>query len=154
MLVLFAGLAAGGFFVVHQKMLTRRCAGNLHRIYSALEMYEIDHGTLPRLAFFPDDPKQDNDSLAAALQPYGAGSDVCVCPAAPAYHRSLGLTYLWNVQLNGRKLHPPGPPTWMLVELDALSDQIPPPHLGRFNILYTDGQVRRSKIPPPDLRGP
>lgn len=151
---LVAGLAGIVLHVAAQKMAQRHCKANLLRIYTALEMYEIDHGTLPRLAFYPDDPKQDRDSLLSVLQPYGAEPETYVCPASPPCHRETGLTYLWNVQLNGKKLRTPGPPTWMLVELNALSDQVPPSHRGRYNILYTDGQVRRSRTPPGDLRGP
>ena len=147
------GLAAGIYAFVHQNMLGKRCANNLRSIYAALEMFEVDRGTLPRAAFFPDDPKQDNDSLLVVLQPYRTQSDIYLCPAAPAVQKNAGLTYVWNVQLNGRKLHGSGPPMWMLVELNALSDAVPAPHLGAYNILYTDGSVQRSKAPPKGLRG-
>ena len=137
---------------LHQRRLTRRCAEQLWHIYTALEMYEIDRGTLPRLAFFPNDPKQDADSLVTVIQPYAAAEGLTVCPAAPASQRALGLTYVWNVENNGHKLHPPGVPKWMLVEIQALSESVPAPHEGRYHILYTDGQVELSKNPPPDLR--
>lgn len=147
------GLAAGIYTAVHQNMLTKKCANNLRNIYTALENFEVDRGTLPRAAFYPDDPKQDNDSLLVALQPYRAQSDLYICPAAPAVQKDTGLTYVWNVQLNGRKMHVSGAPVWMIVELNALSDAVPAPHFGGYNILYTDGSVQRSKEPPKGLRG-
>jgi hypothetical protein len=131
-----------------------RCARNLRRIYSWLEMYEIDRGTLPHLAMFPDEPRHDHDSLVTVLQAYGSGDDTFLCPAEPADLRQEGLTYLWNVQLNGKTLRSPKEPTWMLVEINALSQTVPAPHFGAYNILYTDGQVRREREPPLALREP
>ncbi|MBU1693610.1 MAG: prepilin-type N-terminal cleavage/methylation domain-containing protein [Verrucomicrobia bacterium] len=151
-LLILAGTVLTVTHQLHQRRLTRSCAEQLWHIYTALEMYEIDRGTLPRLAFFPNDPKQDADSLVTVIQPYAAVEGLTVCPAVPASQRALGLTYVWNVENNGRKLHPPGVPRWMLVEINALSESVPPPHQGRYHILYTDGQVELSKSPPPDLR--
>lgn len=151
-LVLIGLVAAAIGHVTRQQVLARRCADNLRKIYSALELHEIDRGTLPRLAFFPDDPKQDTDSLVVALQSYGTGGEIFVCPTAPESLRSLGLTYVWNVQLNGKKLRSSQPAEWMLVEINAMSEGVPPSHAGRYNILYSDGRVERSKVPPPGLR--
>lgn len=147
------GLAAGIYTVVHQNMLAKKCANNLRNIYTSLENFEIDRGTLPRAAFYPDDPKQDNDSLVVALQPYSTRQDMYICPTAPSVQKESGLTYVWNVQLNGRKLRGTGAPAWMMVELNALSDAVPTPHFGGYNILYADGSVLRSKTPPAGLRG-
>ena len=153
MAAVLIGLAAAIYTAIHQNMLTKKCANNLRNIYAALENFEIDRGTLPRAAFYPDDPKQDNDSLLVALQPYRVQPDLYICPTAPGVQKELGLTYVWNVQLNGRKLHGSGPPAWMIVELNALSDAVPAPHFGAYNILNTDGSVKRSKQPPAELRG-
>lgn len=150
--LLVAGLAAGIAYYVRQRVLQRRCAEHLHQVYSAIELYEIDRGTLPRLAFFPDEPKQDNDSMLVALRTYGTGEPVYVCPALPPRHRALGLTYVWNVQLNGKKLHGPGAPSWMLVEVSAVSRDVPAPHLGKYNVLYTDGSVQALRNAPPGLQ--
>ena len=152
-ILVLAGLGAGVGYFLRQHRVLKDCRNNLRRIYSALEMYEIERGTLPRLAFFPDDAKQDSDSLLTVLQPYGAGGHVCVCPASPSVHEAVGLTYVWNVQLNGRKLRG-GDPEWMLVEINALSPAVPAPHFGRYNILYTDGEVRLARHPPPGLQRP
>jgi len=149
LLICMAGII---YFFAHQVMMRKHCKKNLREIYKALELYEMDRGILPRLAFFPDDPKTDNDSLVVALKPYSPGGDIYVCPAAPAYHRALGLTYIWNTDLNGRKLQSSEAPTWVLTEMRALSPSVPKPHMGLYNILYTDGSVKKSKEPPPGLR--
>ena len=153
-LTALVAVAAGAYHLVYQSRLSRQCASNLRKIYSALETYEIDRGSLPRMAFYPDDPKQDNDSLIATLQPYGAGGAMYICPATPEMLRTTGLTYAWNVQLNGKKLRAPGAPSWMLIELNALSDNVPAPHLGNYNVLYSDGRVQPAREPPAGLRAP
>ena len=141
------------YFVLYQVSLQKDCAVHLGRLYRAMELYEIDRGTLPRLAFFPDDPKQDPDSLRVALEAYGADSGGCVCPTAPNIQTELGLTYVWNVKLNNRKMPRDEEPEWMLVEISALSVDVPAPHLGQYNVLYTDGKVRRVKYPLQELKG-
>lgn len=148
-------LGATTFFItrhLRERRLRRECRERLWKIYNALEMYEIDRGSLPHLSFFPDDPKQDPASLPVVLQPYINEDSFAVCPSAPPALREQGLTYVWNVELNGRKLHAPGVSKWMLVEIQALSGSVPPPHEGYYHILYSDGQVERSKNPPPDLQ--
>ncbi|MFH0908396.1 MAG: hypothetical protein V1929_06520 [bacterium] len=148
-------LAAVGalYYILYQASLQKECEVNLLRLHRAIEMYEVDRGTLPRLAFFPDDPKQDIDSLRVALEAYGADGIACLCPTAPDIQIELGLTYVWNVKLNNRKLPRDGDAEWMLVEISALSMDVPAPHLGQYNVLYTDGKVRRVKYPLQELRG-
>ena len=151
-LVMLGCLAALGWFAARQVMIRKQCKRNLYAIYNALEMYEMDRGTLPRLAFFPDKPQTDKDSPLVALRTYSSSPEIFICPAAPAYHQALGITYIWNVTLNGRKLHAAGSPTWMMTEMSALSENVPPPHLGVYNALYTDGHVRKLKKPPEALQ--
>lgn len=141
------------YYILYQARLQKECEDHLLRIYRAMEMYEIDRGTLPRLAFFPDDPKQDTDSLRVALEAYGADGPACLCPTAPDSQTELGLTYVWNVKLNNQKIPRGGEPEWMLVEISALSVDVPAPHLGQYNVLYTDGKVRRVKYPLQELKG-
>jgi hypothetical protein len=139
------------YYFLYQMSLQQACAKNLQQIRRSLELYEIDRGTLPRLAFYPDDAKQDQDSLRVVLEPYGADATVCQCPTLPDVLSDLGLTYVWNVRLNGKKT--PKEPTWMLVEIAALSQDVPAPHMGQYNVLYTDGKIRRVKNPLQVLEG-
>ena len=141
------------YYVLYQMSMQQVCTRNLEHLYRAVEMYEIDRGTLPRLAFFPDDAKQDRDSLRVVLEPYGGDPSACVCPTLPDVLTELGLTYVWNVKLNGKKIPRNGDPQWMLVEICALSPDVPAPHLGQYNVLYTDGKIRRVKNPLQDLEG-
>lgn len=147
-----AALALGS--VVHYKHARENAAAasaNLRQIYSALELHEIDKGRLPRLAFFPDNPLVDPDSLLVVLKRYGVNETMCRCPGAPASLQNLGLNYVWNVGLNGKQILEPGTRTWMLVNIHALSLKVPPPHLGNYSILYTDGTVEFSPVPPQEI---
>lgn len=145
-------IAACGALILRGYRRAETCRANLREIYAVLEMYEIENGTLPSLALFPDDPKNDEDSLRVFLESQGVSGDLCLCPTSPRVVRETGLSYLWNVNLNGKKLSGFKDPEWMIVEINALSDQVPAPHYGAYHILYTDGRVEASREPPPELR--
>lgn len=131
----------------------RECADNLRSVYRALEVYEIERGTLPSLAYFPDHPMEDSDSLRVVLEPYGLAPEKCVCPASHPVQRAEGLTYLWNVRLNGKRIPRGAQATWMLVDMNALSSDVPAPHWGGYHVLYSDGTVRRIRNPQRELPG-
>ena len=108
---------------------------------------------LPTLAYFPADPQTDADSLSVALESYGADARTCVCPAMHPVLRELGLTYIWNSSLSGKRLPRSGPPVWLLVEMTAIGSDLPPPHFGQFNVLFSDGTVHRVTSPLKELPG-
>ncbi len=127
------------------------CRQNLQQIHRLLERYEREHGHLPVLELFPEEPLADPSSLLAALAPLGLQAGQACCPTAPGVVRAHGLGYLWNTALNGSSLRHAGEPTWVLVDLQALDDRLAGPHFGHYHILYTDGRVERSTFPPPGL---
>jgi prepilin-type processing-associated H-X9-DG protein len=153
LLLLYVAVSALYRYLVALRVSTT-CAHHLRTIYRALERYEVDRGQLPAFDFFPDNPLEDPTSLFSLLGQHGVKADAFTCPAMPASYNHLGLTYVWNVRLSGRPLPRHGPPVWMLVEVTALGDgDVPPPHLGAFNVLYTDGSVRRVHHPLRELPG-
>lgn len=139
------------YYLLVQVSLSKDCSSNLRRIYRALELYETERGTLPRMAFFPDNPDEDPDSLRTVLETYGVNGTVTVCPSVHESLARLGLTYVWNARLNGRKF--PAEKTWLLVEINALSPDVPAPHYGRYNVLYSDGSVEQIGSPLMELPG-
>jgi hypothetical protein len=54
---------------------------------------------------------------------------------------------IWNVRLNGKKIPRGEERQWMLVEMNALSTDVPAPHLRRYNVLYSDGAVEQVRRP-------
>jgi type II secretory pathway pseudopilin PulG len=144
----------GIYRFVENRELAENTKNNLRMIYMALEWYEMEQGRLPDLAFFPDDPRHDNDSILVALAKYGVTEEMTICPKAPAALKDLGLNFIWNAKLNGRKLFEPGAREWMLVEMHALSERVPLPNPNGYTILYTDGKVEQTRNPPPGIRLP
>ncbi len=127
---------------------SEQCLSNLQAIYNVFELYEVENGMLPTLAFYPDDPMGDDDSLRLFVEKQGLDGDCCICPSSPGVIRGAGLSYIWNVELNGNKLSCMDMPIWMLVEVHVLSDQVPAPHRRHYHLLYTDGTIERiSKLP-------
>lgn len=153
--LLAIAVAVGGLFMLLSQNAKDRvsCDSNLKKVFRALELYEVDRGSLPTLAYFPSDPQNDADSIVVALESYGADSHICVCPAMHSVLRELGLTYIWNAALSGQHLHRNGPPVWVLVEMTAINSDLPTPHLGHYNVLFSDGTVRRVRDPLKELSG-
>lgn len=141
------------YYFLHRARQASHCAGHLKDIYRALELYELERGTLPNLAFFPDDPKQDPNSLRVVLESHGLTPDQCACPAAPRKLQDLGLTYVWNVRMSNRKLEKATPPPWLLVEIQSLSADVPVPHPNGYNVLFSDGSVQCLRQPLKELQG-
>ncbi len=129
------------------------CESRLQRIHRALELYEIERGTLPQLSFYPDDPREGPDSLRGALENYGVEYETCVCPRAPRLLREAGQTYLWNARLSGQKMPRGSTPVWMLVDMAALSSDVPAPHWDGYHVLFSDGSVKRVRDPQRELEG-
>lgn len=146
-------IVAALLFAMLQVRNTIVCSEHLRTIYRALELYEMERGALPNLAYFPDEPTEDNDSLRVVLEPYGLSSDRCICPAAHPIQINEGLTYLWNPALNSQRIPREGEPVWMVVDMNALSGDVPAPHLGRYNALFSDGTVKRIHDPRSELPG-
>ncbi|HMP73482.1 MAG TPA: hypothetical protein PKE55_09495 [Kiritimatiellia bacterium] len=154
LIALAAVLILGILSLLNSLSRSAKCAEQLRDIYLALELFELDKGSLPHLAFFPDDPLTDTDSLRVVLEEYGLRASSCVCPAAAPRLRDTGLTYIWNVRLNGANLQIENREReWMLIDAAALSADLPSPHLGGFNVLFTDGTVERIAMPLSLLRG-
>lgn len=155
-LLLIGALALVVMLLMHVLVQMRRtagCADNLKSIFRALELYEMERGVLPTLAYFPDHPMEDSDSLRVVLEPYGLAAHRCVCPQARDVQRNEGLTYIWNASLNGQRIPKGADRTWMLVDMNALTGDVPAPHMGRYNALMSDGTVERISDPLKELPG-
>jgi len=126
----------------------RGCIENLRSVYDAVRRYDEKRASLPDLAFFPSDVRRDLDSLLVVLEPHGLREAQCVCPSADRVLAETGITYVWNVSLNGRSLSSLEIPVWMMVEINALSASVPATHRGGYHVLYSDGRVEREINPP------
>jgi hypothetical protein len=154
LLLAASALALGALFFISGRLRERRqCVARLTDIHRALQLYEIERGTLPNLAFYPDDPREGPDGLRGALEHYGVEYETCVCPGEPKVLRETGQTYLWNAALSAQKMPRGATSVWMLVEASALSGDVPTPHWGGYHVLFSDGHVGTVRDPHHDLPG-
>ena len=127
----------------------KACENNLRQLYMGLEMLAMDSEGLPDAKFYAEDPKKDPKSLYNVL---GANyQPSLVCPVFPPSLKDRGCTYIYNDALAGQSLDsiPDANKTWLLTELNAVSDKIAVPHLRGFHVLYADGHIElTTKIPP------
>jgi len=141
------------YLVLIASSKTLACRENLARIYQSLEMYELAHGSLPRLAFFAEEPRSDSESICVVLESYGLSPETFVCPSAHPLVAKTGLSYIWNTRLNGRSMQDFYEKQWMLVEIEAISLDVNFPHFGACQVLYTDGSIERMRNPAGVLNG-
>jgi prepilin-type N-terminal cleavage/methylation domain-containing protein len=128
------------------------CRNNLRQIGQALLMMEMTHGRLPDAAFFPSKPKKDKDSIVVIMK--NCNSKLFVCPSAPEELAKKGLTFIWNDKCSGKASHriKDAKKTWLMVEVNAVSDKVPAPHPHGYNVLYADLQtIKTVKELPKDL---
>ena len=148
--LLFGALAWGLRSLAAERFARRECRRHLEQIYAALELYEAEKGRLPDLAFYPEDAFNDEGSLRVFLARRGFDPDLAVCPGTPAAVRRRGLSYVWNVKMNGARLAR-GRRRWLLTEISALSPDVPAPHMGHYFVLYSDGTIESAREAPPGL---
>ncbi|MCK4244809.1 MAG: type II secretion system protein [Candidatus Omnitrophica bacterium] len=129
------------------------CRNNLNQIRQALTIFMIENNDrLPSACFYPED-SSDPKSIANILYPYLRTRKVFICPSLPGQLRKKGITYIWNDQFNNQNPDhiPNRDKKWLMMEMTAVSEKIPPPHSKGYNILYLDGHIE-TKPRPPDLR--
>ena len=136
---------------VNSQAVQARCAANLKAVYGLLKRYDAKHGGLPRATFFPENPRTDPDSLVVLLGKE-AGPHL-VCPTCgPDFHR-LGLNYVWNEKLSGKRLSniKDASKTWLMMDFVGTHTYMVRNrfcgHLGKVNVLYADGTVRHGGAP-------
>jgi prepilin-type processing-associated H-X9-DG protein/prepilin-type N-terminal cleavage/methylation domain-containing protein len=127
------------------------CRNNLEQIWQALVMYDMNGGGLPKAVFYPKNPKTDANSLENVLDQ--AYRPMLVCPVFPSALKDTGLTYIYNDKFAGKPIDsiPDPNKTWIVTEMNAVSDKIPMPHPGGFNILYADGHIAATKTIPQEF---
>ena len=124
------------------------CRSNLTQIYKAVELFALENDTLPSLAFYPESVERGSDSLIHALRGYGLDPIYAICPVSPDPVYWKGLSYVWNPSLNGKRFEDILDPIWMIVDIQAISDEVPPPHFGSYLVLYSDGSIVETQEPP------
>jgi type II secretory pathway pseudopilin PulG len=129
----------------------------MKQIYMAVTMYADDNdGRLPRADLYPDlrrDPQaclRSPKSIRRILSGYAPDAKLWVSSAAPDKFQKAGLTYVWNVGVNGKQLDSLPGRTWLLMDMNAAGYVIPDliPRADSYLVLYSDGSVKLEHVPP------
>ena len=135
------GGGAGVYTNAKNKAYEVACQSNLKQFNTALELFIMDNGTLPSAKFFPEKPDEDTKSIKVILKAQGVPGEIFVCPSASDDLKKIGLTYIWNDELNGKSPDtlPDAGKTWLMVDMNAVTEKVSPAHRDGYNVLYADG---------------
>lgn len=132
-------LSLGVYTAAMQRGKATDCINNLKQIYQAIVMFEQDNDSLPNAKFFPSS-QSDERGIHNILKSYGIRGKVLFCPSLPDELNKYGTNYIWNDNANGKRLENL-PNIWLLTEMTAVSRKVPPPHSGRYSVIYSDGSA-------------
>ncbi|MCS7180169.1 MAG: hypothetical protein NZ891_02320 [bacterium] len=133
-------LSLGVYTAAMQRGKATDCLNNLKQIYQALVMFEQDNDNLPNAKFFPSSIN-DEKGIHNILKSYNIRGKILFCPSLPDELNKYGTNYIWNDNVNGKRLENLSSSTWLLTEMTAVSKDIPPPHSGRYSVIYPDGRA-------------
>ncbi|MCM8832662.1 MAG: hypothetical protein NC816_01880 [Candidatus Omnitrophica bacterium] len=133
-------LSLGVYTAAMQRGKTVDCINNLKQIYQGIVMFCQDNDHLPEAKFFPFS-FNDEKGLHNILKSYGIKGKVLFCPSLPDELNKYGINYIWNDNVNGKRLENLSSSMWLLTEMTAVSKDIPPPHSGRYSVIYADGHT-------------
>lgn len=133
---------------VESEQSQNECRNQMKAIFELVKAYEKDHGQLPKAAFYPEQTALDADSLPVLLAQKPGG--LFICPTCSHELRGLGLNYVWNQKVGGKRLADFKDPanTWLLMDFVGTHDWMTRNdycgHRRGVNILYADGTVKWS----------
>lgn len=143
---ILTSMGSGAFMGVKDMAHRTTCQQHLKQIGLAIQMMSMSGEPLPRAWFYPPDnhPRRDEFHLAKVMAGQGVPAAMFICPSAPAQIQKRGICYVYNDKLGGKYADSlPNPSTtWMLMDINVVSDQVPPAHTGGCNVLFVDGHVK------------
>ena len=144
---ILTGLGGGAFVNVTEMAHRTACQQHLKQIGLALQMRTMVGDPLPRAWFYPPDPPHQNRAkfhLANILAAEGVPRSMFICPSAPQQIQKRGICYVYNDVLGGKDPDGLSNPsrTWLLMDINVVSDQVPPAHNGGCNVLFADYHVK------------
>ena len=118
------------------------CKHNLRQIGQMINAFYLENGYYPKAAFYPKNPNGGEDSIKSII---GGPKPFWVCPSLPDKLQKKGLTFVYNDAIAGKSSVNNPHKKWVLIEVNCVHKNSPPPHPGGFNILFADGHVISSK---------
>ncbi len=143
---ILTSLGGGSFINVTEQAHRTTCQQHLHQIGLAIQMRTMMDEPLPRAWFYPPDPPHPN-RMTYHLAHVMAGevpASMFICPSAPSAIQRRGICYVYNSNVGGKSIDEiPNPSqTWLMMDVNVVSDQVPPAHNGGCNVLFVDGHVK------------
>lgn len=142
---ILTGLGGGAFVGNTSQAHQTACQQQLRQIGMAIQMMTMTGEPLPKAWFYPPDRHQNRETYnIVRLMSSHVPANLFVCPAAPQEINRRGIAYVYNSRVGGRTLDSIGNPsrTWLLMDINVVSDQVPPAHRGGCNVLFADGSVK------------
>jgi prepilin-type N-terminal cleavage/methylation domain-containing protein/prepilin-type processing-associated H-X9-DG protein len=137
---LLSAISPTAYIGIKNKAYEIQCANNLKQIGLAVQMFEMEQGRFPDAKFFPENPNTDPRSIKVILKNYGMPDEIFICPTAPQELKNLGLTYLWNDEINNSYSIENASQTWLMVDMTAAYEGVKS-HRDGYNVLYADFHV-------------
>jgi len=141
----------GAYLRAKQKAHEIECLNNMRQVGAAIVAYHLGNGEYPSAAFYPENPRSDENSIRVVLADEIPGDRPWICPAMPDELKARGLTWVYNDTLAGKPSVRDPARTWILIEFTCVSAKVPSAHPGGFNIVYADGHVETSRALPEDI---
>lgn len=143
---IMAALGGNGFQNCTNKAHQVACFNQLRQIGMAFMMRAQMDEPLPRAWFYPPDNHQARETynIVRLMARDGVPANFFICPSAPQELQQRGICYLYNDKLSDRNLDSIDNPaeTWLMMDVNGISKDIPPAHNGGCNVLFCDGHVK------------
>ena len=144
---ILGAISPAAYIGIKNKAYEIQCTNNLKQIGLAIQMFEMEQGRFPDAKFFPENPNTDPRSIKVILRNYGTTDELFICPTAPQELKNLGLTYLWNDEINSSYSIANASQLWLMVDMTAAYEGVQS-HRDGYNILYSDFHVEWSASRP------
>ena len=147
---ILSAVSPAAYIGIKNKAYETQCVNNLRQIGMTIQMLEMEGGRFPDAKFFPENPNEDPMSIKVILRNYGGmPNEIFICPTTPQELKELGLTYLWNDEVNGKSLFSIQNPseTWLMTDITAAYKEVSS-HREGYNVLYADFHVGWTPAPP------
>ena len=142
---ILTGLGGGAFLGVNEMAHRTTCQQHLRQIGMAIQMMTMAGDPFPRAWFYPPDdhPNRNQYHLALIMTQQGVPREMFICPSSPQSIQQRGICYIYNDKLGRTMDELPDPATiWVLMDMNVVSEAVPPAHTGGCNVLFADGHVK------------